>query len=370
MTSNELATIEEPSTAVQVADNIRRGVVDRDVVDALKAQIVRGGHPVTDSEFATILIQAEQRGLSPLNGQLWAVVRDEQTKDGYRKVLQPQVGIAGLRLIAERTGRYGGVIRTEWCGEDERWRDVWLSSDPPAAARVTALRDGVEVTGIAYYRESVQTTKAGNPNAMWRKRHTSQLAKCAEAQMFRQAFPEELADVAWTQDDGAPGASRISAEVQRALHPEDHARTLADRRGQELKAAGDEAGLDADGIVALLEEAGLGRPDRRVLGEDTPRAGERFRAMLACIQEHGQATTDVIDAEDVTDHDATDAHDQPEVTTCDEDGAGRPDERPAPIPPPHDGTGNTDPDDHEPTDYPGSAIDAALFGDTDQDHAS
>ena len=120
-------------------------------------------------------------------------------------------------------------------------------------------------------------------------------------------------------------------------------------------------------VPPTVEGAGLGRPDRRVLGEDTPRAGERFRAMLACIQEHGQATTDVIDAEDVTDHDATDAHDQPEVTTCDEDGAGRPDERPAPIPPPHDGTGNTDPDDHEPT---ATTEAATLLDHDDQDPAS
>ena len=345
MTSNELATIDEQSTAAQVADRIQRGVVPRDVVDAMKNQLVRGGHTPSDSEFANVLIQAEQRGLSPLNGQMWMVMRRENTADGWREVLTPQIGIAGLLLIAERTGRYGGRIRTEWCGEDGVWRDVWLAKGPPAAARVTILRDDRELIGIAYYRGSVQTKRDGSPNEMWTRRPAEQLAKCALAEGLRVAFPEELAAVAWTQDDGT-GTSRISAEVQRALHPEDHARTLAERRGQELKAAGDEAGLDADGIVALLEGAGLGRPDRRVLGEDTPRASQRFDQMLACIRAHAG----VIDAEDVAEHD-------------DDQADGLPEDR---SDPPATGTGNTDPDDHEPADTTEAAT---LLDHDDQDPA-
>ena len=365
MTSNELATIDEQSTAAQVADRIQRGVVPRDVVDAMKNQLVRGGHTPSDSEFANVLIQAEQRGLSPLNGQMWMVMRRENTADGWREVLTPQIGIAGLLLIAERTGRYGGRIRTEWCGEDGVWRDVWLAKGPPAAARVTILRDDRELIGIAYYRGSVQTKRDGSPNEMWTRRPAEQLAKCALAEGLRVAFPEELAAVAWTQDDGT-GTSRISAEVQRALHPGDHAQALADRRGQELKAAGDAAGLDKAGILSLLEGAGLGRPDARVLGEDTPRAHQRFQAMLSAIREHPQdSPIDVIDAEDFAEADDIDADDQTEVTTCDEDGAGR-DERPAPIPPPHDGTGNTDPDDHDPADTTEAAT---LLDHDDQDPA-
>ena len=365
MTSNELATTDAPSRELQVADRIQRGVVPRDVVDALKNQIVRGGHQVTDSEFANVLIQADQRGLSPLNGQMWAIVRREKTGDGWQQTLVPQVGIAGLRLIAERTGRYGGRVRQEWCGEDGAWRDVWLAQSPPAAARVTILRDDRELIGIAYYRGSVQTKRDGSPNDMWSRRPAEQLAKCAEADVLRAAFPEELAAVEWTADDGTTG-SRISTEVQRALHPGDHAQALADRRGQELKAAGDAAGLDKAGILSLLEGAGLGRPDARVLGEDTPRAHQRFQAMLSAIREHPQdSPIDVIDAEDFAEADDIDADDQTEVTTCDEDGAGR-DERPAPIPPPHDGTGNTDPDDHDPADTTEAAT---LLDHDDQDPA-
>jgi hypothetical protein len=52
--------------------------------------------------------------------------------------------------------------------------------------------DIVEFSSKEFWRENFSTNKEGSPNAMWKKRPYAQLAKCAEAQALRKAFPDIL----------------------------------------------------------------------------------------------------------------------------------------------------------------------------------
>jgi hypothetical protein len=114
-----------------------------------------------------------------------------------REVLSIQVSIDGIRLTAERTGKYEGQTQPQWCGLDGVWHDVWLSDKPPAAARIGVYKTGFRepLYRIATYKEYCQKTKSGESTKFWRDFASVMLLKCAEAQALRAAFPAELSGV-------------------------------------------------------------------------------------------------------------------------------------------------------------------------------
>lgn len=135
---------------------------------------------LTPREFSLAIASAHQRGLSIVKKQIYF------WKQGGKMI--EVVGIDGFRSIAESHRDYAGQDGPYWCAEDGVWKDVWLSSDPPRAARVGILRQGFgqPLYGIALWSEF------NKGNDTWKKMPTIMLAKCAEAQAIRKAFPEQL----------------------------------------------------------------------------------------------------------------------------------------------------------------------------------
>ncbi|OXR46632.1 hypothetical protein B7C42_01606 [Nocardia cerradoensis] len=175
-------------------------------------------------------------GLDPFRKQIYMIGRKTKVKywdDRQKKQVEDwvmkytiQTGIDGFRkngrAAAKREGEKISVDGPYWQGADGGgWHDVWLSDKPPAAAKFVIFRDGEPHTGIAMYREFVQTAPGSTgPNTMWAKMPANQLAKCAEAQAWRRAYPDDFAgmqleDAAQIIDpDGAP-ADPVRAQSQR-----------------------------------------------------------------------------------------------------------------------------------------------------------
>ena len=201
---------------------------DQDYWDEKQLAVLRQtgiGDQVTPAELAAFLHLCQRTGLDPFARQIYLIGRWD-SKAG-REVFRPQTGIDGYRIVAqrtvERTKQSFGYEDSLWCGADGQWTDVWLSPDPPAAAKVTVLRDGKRFPAIARWSEYVPLNRDGKPTGLWVKRHAAQLEKCAESLALRKAFPNDMAGVYTAEEmeqaDNPPVVT-ATAEVVRDEPPQ------------------------------------------------------------------------------------------------------------------------------------------------------
>lgn len=165
---------------------------DTEQIDVIKRLICPDA---TDTELALFGQVCKRTGLDPFARQIYGIKRKGR--------LTIQTSIDGLRLSAQRSREYAGQDGPQWCGEDGAWRDVWLSKEFPSAARVGVYRIGWPrpAWGIATWSEYAQYFN-GKPGEMWASMPSTMLAKCAEAQALRKAFPAELSGLHSTDEMG------------------------------------------------------------------------------------------------------------------------------------------------------------------------
>lgn len=204
----------------------------------------------------------------------------------WRDVIMPGIGL--YRTQAARSGEYLGKTEPVF-GPDIEWKSpngqVLLIY--PQWCRVTVRRlvggHVAEFSATELWIENYATASSSTdaPNAMWKRRPYGQLAKVAEAQALRQAFPE-LIGAAPTEDEFNPGAAAdFEAPPQPAKAKP--ARTAADALDQFAGAdSGAEDALPAMPAAAAQElEKGRWMSAWKWLSATMPESSQPVRVALA-----------------------------------------------------------------------------------------
>jgi phage recombination protein Bet len=163
-----------------------------DLITVLRSSLYPGAK--TES-IELVLAYCRVNGLDPMLKPVHIVPTSVKTEHGWetRDVLMP--GIADYRIKAARSGEYLGKSEPMF-GEVISEKLDGVSVSYPLWCKITVTRmvggQRAEFTATEFWTENYATRKRDSmaPNAMWQKRAFGQLAKCAEAQALRMAFPE------------------------------------------------------------------------------------------------------------------------------------------------------------------------------------
>lgn len=181
------------TTALSIRDD-QAGFDDKQLT-ALASLGVQNASP---AEVALFFHQCQRTGLDPFARQIYMVGR--WSSQHQRQMYTIQVGIDGLRTIADRAPGKRGMPYVAWCGADGVWVDAWIKPEPPLACKVVVTRDSEPFPAVATLGEYMQTGKNGKPTGLWGKMPATMLAKCAEALALRKAYPIDLSGL-YTDDE-------------------------------------------------------------------------------------------------------------------------------------------------------------------------
>lgn len=257
---NQITT--KPQNAVAPA-------TEADLIRVLGSSLYPNAKP---ESIALVLGYCRAAGLDPMLKPVHIVPMWDSAARVERDVIMP--GIGHYRVQASRSGQYVGKSEPEF-GPDMTEDLNGTKMTFPAWCRITVKRNigGIvsEFTALERWKENYATAKRDTsaPNAMWRKRPYGQLAKVAEAQALRMAFPEllgaEIAEEMEGKDlhadmrDVTPGADEKKAKPK------------ADARAQ----------LDSFANVKKPVET----PHDAITGEVMPPEGKGLPAMPAAAAE-------------------------------------------------------------------------------------
>lgn len=208
---------------------------------------------VTQADLAIFLTQSKRTGLDPFSRQIYMIGRKQKTANGYETKQTIQVGIDGLRAIAHRVAQQCHEVfsmsDTLWADRSGVWHDVWLSPEPPAAAKVSVKRGGGVFSAVAIFKEYAPVYN-GKLSGMWASKPALMIAKCAEALALRKAFPSDMSGI--YTDDEMSRADDVAAPTVVETSAQQQAET-ASRNSKPLLSTQEQR----DQIFAMLAEAGI-----------------------------------------------------------------------------------------------------------------
>lgn len=187
-------------------------MTEQDLMRVLQSSLYPGAAP---ESIKMVLGYCRAAGLDPMQKPVHIVPMWDSKAGTMRDVVMPGVNL--YRTQAARSGECAGVTEPEF-GPDVTENIGGLQITFPLWCRVSVSRrlptgEIVPFTAREFWKENY-AVKGGKeksiaPNAMWTKRPYGQIAKCAEAQALRKAFPEIASDTTAEEMEG------------KAIRPED-----------------------------------------------------------------------------------------------------------------------------------------------------
>lgn len=275
--------VSQRQTAVTLA------LSDAELLNVLGNSVYPGAKP---ESVKMVLHYCRAAGLDPLQKPVHLVPMSVSTgrknDKGYdiketRDVVMPGIGL--YRTNAARTKQYVGMSEPvygptramEYCvsfWENGKKITNNATLEYPEWCKVTVRRliDGQErdFPAVEYWLENYATQSAGSlyPNAVWARRPFGQIAKCAEAQALRKAFPEvgaaptaeEMAGKTYEETDITQEAQRITHSAPEMPQPKSKTATPAEPPPTDKPEPGDDdpiSGGELAYIKRKIAESGL-----------------------------------------------------------------------------------------------------------------
>jgi phage recombination protein Bet len=180
-------------TALTTTDVGSRAIAlqDDEIIPVLQSSLYPGAKP---ESIKLVLGYCRAAGLDPMQKPVHIVpmnVKKAGSSNDYewRDVVMPGIGL--YRTQAARTGELAGIDEPVFGPMIQKF-----GVEFPEFCKVTVYRtiggQRVPFTACEFWVENYATKKRDTvePNAMWTRRPRGQIAKCAEAQALRKAFPE------------------------------------------------------------------------------------------------------------------------------------------------------------------------------------
>lgn len=159
-----------------------------DQIALLKSHLMASGKDSpspSDADLQLYGMVCQRLELDPFSKQIYAIQRKGKWTF--------QISIDGLRAIADRTGQYAGSEEPLFDEGLTQFEAEQKGRPVPSVCKVTVYKivqgHKCAFVGIAKYSEFVQAYN-GKPSEMWGKMPFTMLAKCAESQALRKAFPQ------------------------------------------------------------------------------------------------------------------------------------------------------------------------------------
>ena len=191
------------STALTAWQKENTFLVERGIDEPTWAALCNTVYPGANPESVVMAIDyCKARGLDPMLKPVHLVpmkVKNAQTGNSdWRDVAMPGVGL--YRIQASRSGDYAGAdepvfgqtitrkYQSQYDGEIEVSYPEWCKYSVHKIIGDRIVTFSAKEFWLENYASAGAKTDC--PNSMWKKRPFAQLAKCAEAQALRKAWPE------------------------------------------------------------------------------------------------------------------------------------------------------------------------------------